>query len=146
MKTFDDWISEYIPPINRHLSLRACMLHVEHKWLGMRKHVLRSYGLFRDLRAIRKPYSLRNVRIGALNCALCVNTAARWGQISADRKQNCKYCPLHIFNKENSCMDEWLAFLTQDTVRPMLTLIKRVKKIVFDQGLTWADMEELANK
>jgi len=41
-----------------------------------------------------------------------------------------------MFGGGNACATEWTQFLAGN-IRPMLCLIKKVKKIANDQGLTW---------
>jgi len=143
-----NWEKEYIPPINKHWTLRKCMEHVEHKWLGMRMHVLRSYKLHiignsvcsnKHQSRLISPVT-PHLKINSENCALCVCSCEHCSWVES----HCDYCPLSLFSKVGcSCTDEWLLFVNGD-IRPMLRLIKKVKKYVSDRDLTWDTMKNFA--
>jgi len=145
LKTIENWEAEYMPHISKYWTLRECMEHVDHKWHGMRTHILRSYGMMRSGLSL---ISMRGsnycaIRLGSSNCALCVGTCAHFIHSLTPRQSNCSYCPLRQCGGENSCGYEWAEYLGGN-IHSMLRLIKKVKKIINDRDLTWDDMQKMA--
>jgi len=147
LKTFTEWEDEYMSPINARWTLRKCLEHVEHKWLGMRISVLRSYGVEKHGKQLIASNSrvVRIIYIGPANCALCINTAERWGSPSTFGTGNCRFCPLKIFGGAGAC-DAGVRSFIKGNVGPMLRLIKKAKKIVNYRKLTWNGLHKIALK